>query len=69
MPDIVNPQITGAVKARCSKCDREVEYYNTFLSPENEESVVCSECQERKEKGFNAARDFRRQARSGYIPR
>jgi DNA-directed RNA polymerase subunit RPC12/RpoP len=69
MSDIVNPQITDAVTVRCTKCDREVEHYNTFLSPENEQSVVCSECQERKEKGFNAARDFRRQARSGYIPR
>ena len=69
MPDIVNPQITDAVTVRCSKCDREVEYYNTFLSPENVEAVVCSECLERKEKGFNAHRDFRRQARSGYIPR
>jgi hypothetical protein len=68
MPDTVNPQITDAV-ARCSKCDRELEHYNTFLAPDGEERVVCSECQERKEKGFNAHRDFRRQARSGYIPR
>lgn len=68
MPDIVNPQITDAV-TRCSRCDREVEHYNVFLSPEGEQKAVCSECQARKEKGFNAHRDFRRQARSGYIPR
>ncbi|MEZ5306229.1 MAG: hypothetical protein R2684_03690 [Pyrinomonadaceae bacterium] len=54
---------------RCSECDREVEYYNTFLSPTNQETHVCWECEMRDEKGFNARRDFRRQARSGIIPR
>jgi hypothetical protein len=54
---------------RCSECDREVDHYYTFVSPTNEESHVCWECQMREEKGFNAKRSFRRQARSGYIPR
>jgi hypothetical protein len=69
MIETIDPKSTDKPTVRCSKCDREVEHYNTFLSPENEGQAVCSECQERKEKGFNAARDFRRQARSGYIPR
>ncbi len=54
---------------RCSECDNEVEHYFTFLSPTNRETNVCWECQMREEKGFNAKKDFRRQARSGYIPR
>lgn len=55
--------------ARCSKCDREMKHFNTFLSPTDEESVVCWECLAREEKGFNAKRDFRRAARTGVIPR
>ena len=55
--------------ARCSQCDREMDHYNTFLSPENVETVVCWECLERKEKGFNAKRDFRRDSRFGVIQR
>lgn len=54
---------------RCSECDREVVYFNTFLSPTNIESTVCWQCLARKEKGFNAKRDFRRVSRSGVIPR
>lgn len=54
---------------RCSKCDREMDHYNTFLSPTNEEIVVCWQCLAREEKGFNAKRDFRRTARSGVIVR
>jgi hypothetical protein len=45
---------------RCTECDREVEHYNTFVAPTNETSVVCWECLQRQEKGFNAKRDFRR---------
>lgn len=55
--------------ARCSKCDREMDHYNTFLTPTNEEIVVCWECLSRKEKGFNTDRDFRRDSRRGVIPR
>lgn len=69
MIESTDPKMTEKPSVRCSRCDREVEHYNMFLSPENEESAVCSQCLERKEKGFNAHRDFRRQARSGYIPR
>ncbi|MEQ1606021.1 MAG: hypothetical protein ABL999_14250 [Pyrinomonadaceae bacterium] len=54
---------------RCSECDREVKYYNTFLSPTNEERTVCWECLSREEKGFNASRGFHRSSRSGVIPR
>ena len=55
--------------ARCAECDREMDHYNVFLSPTNEEKVVCWECLEREEKGFNAKRGFRREARYGDIPR
>lgn len=54
---------------RCSECDREMEHYNIFISPTNEERVVCWECLEREEKGFNTKRGFRRGARGGNIPR
>lgn len=54
---------------RCAECDREVTYYNTFLSPTNEKRIVCWQCLEREEKGFNAKRDFRRGSRYGMIPR
>lgn len=54
---------------RCEVCDREMEHYNTFLSPDNQQRQICWECLAREEKGFNAKRDFRRGARSGYIPR
>ena len=69
MIESIDPKVTEKPVTRCSRCDREVEYYNTFLMPDNEPRVLCAECLERMEKGFNAARDFRRQARSGYIPR
>lgn len=55
--------------AICAECDRETNNYNTFLSSTNETRVVCWECLAREEKGFNAKRDFRRDARSGVIPR
>lgn len=69
MIESIDPKTTEKPLTRCAWCDREVERYNVFVSPENVESAVCAECLERKEKGFNAQRDFRRQARSGYIPR
>ncbi len=42
---------------RCSECDREMEHYNIFLSPTNEEKVICWECWDVKKKAFlrNAA--------------
>jgi hypothetical protein len=55
--------------AVCAECDREADHYNTFLSSISEPRVVCWECTSREEKGFNAKRDFRRDARSGVIPR
>ncbi|MBV9217234.1 MAG: hypothetical protein JO053_13780 [Acidobacteria bacterium] len=55
--------------ARCTECDREVDHYNTFISPDNEPYVVCWECLERSEKGFFAKRDFARTSRRGVIPR
>lgn len=55
--------------ARCSECDREMKHYNVFISPTNDEKVICWECLGREEKGFNAKRGFRREARHGDIPR
>lgn len=55
--------------ARCDECDREMAHYNTFVSPTNVETVVCWQCLAREEKGFNSKRDFRRDSRSGVIPR
>ena len=69
MTETIDPKTSDKPPARCSECDREMDHYNTFLSPTNEERVICWECTEREEKGFNAKRDFRRDARSGIIPR
>jgi hypothetical protein len=69
MTDLTDPKNTDKPMMRCSECDRENEHYNTFLSPTNESTVVCWECRGRTERGFNAKRDFRREARSGVIPR
>ena len=55
--------------ARCVECDREMDHYVTFVSPTNEDRIVCWECLGREEKGFNAKRGFRREARHGDIPR
>jgi DNA-directed RNA polymerase subunit RPC12/RpoP len=54
---------------RCTECDREVEHYNTFLSPTNERRVVCWECRERADKRLNSKRTFYRSSRQGLIPR
>jgi len=69
MSDITDPKNTDKPVRRCSECDRETVHYNIFVMPDNDERVVCWECLERQEKGFNAKRDFRREARSGIIPR
>jgi predicted Fe-S protein YdhL (DUF1289 family) len=61
--DIDNPAV------RCTECDREMEHYNTFVMPDNEKRVVCWQCLQRQEKGFNAKRDFSRDSRRGVIPR
>lgn len=55
--------------ARCVECDSEVTHYNIFVTPMDEERVVCWECLARTEKGFNARRDFHRTSRQGVIPR
>ena len=65
----VDPKLIKQSKARCEECDREVDHYNTFVSPTNERTNVCWECLGRREKGFFAHRDFRRGARTGVIPR
>ncbi len=69
MIETTDPKNTNKKFERCSECDRVVDHYNTFLSPTNEERIICWECLEREEKGFNASRDYQRRARSGVIPR
>ena len=64
-----DPKLLDKIPRRCSVCDREMQHYNEFLEPGNVFRTVCWDCQAREEKGFNARRDFRRMARSGYIPR
>ena len=69
MIDSIDPKIGKKPLVRCSECDREVDHFNTFLSPTNETTVVCWECLQREEKGFNATRGFHRSSRTGVIPR
>ena len=69
MVEALDPKITDKEAVRCERCDREMEHYNTFISPTNERSNICWECLAREEKGFFAHRDFRRGARTGVIPR
>jgi hypothetical protein len=69
MIEEIDPKIIGRSPVRCEECDREMEHYNTFVTPSNERRNICWECLARQEKGFFAHRDFRRGARNGYIPR
>ena len=69
MIDSIDPKRTDKPVVRCTECDREVDHYNTFVSPTNETRAVCWRCLARQEKGFNAKSNFRREARSGFIPR
>ena len=64
-----DPKMMDKTAVRCAECDREMENYNTFVSPTNERRNVCWECLEREEKGFFAKRDFHRTSRRGVIPR
>ncbi len=69
MTDLTDPKNMDKPIVRCSECDREVDHYNTFVSPTDEKSEICWECLSRSEKGFNAARGFTRSSRGGTIPR
>jgi hypothetical protein len=69
MIETIDPKTMDKPTVVCSECDRETEHYNTFLSALNDMRIVCWECLGRDEKGFNAKRDFRRDSRSGVIPR
>ncbi|HUR98177.1 MAG TPA: hypothetical protein VMZ26_08960 [Pyrinomonadaceae bacterium] len=69
MIEAIDPKITDRVPVRCEECDREMDHYNTFVTPTNERLNVCWECQTRRDKGFFAHRGFHRGARNGNIPR
>lgn len=69
MTETIDTKETDKTPVRCAECDREMEHYNTFISPSNEIKNVCWECLQREEKGFFAKRDFRRSSRRGVIPR
>lgn len=65
----IDPKQMDKTPVRCAECDREMEHYNIFVSPTNEEKNVCWQCLQRDEKGFFARRNFNRRSRSGVIPR
>ncbi|HEY2847574.1 MAG TPA: hypothetical protein VGI80_07130 [Pyrinomonadaceae bacterium] len=69
MTQVANDGEAPLEPARCSECDREVTHYNTFLSPTDEQRVVCWECLGREEKGFFAKRGFQRDSRRGTVVR
>ena len=69
MTEAIDPKTIDKPAVRCVECDREMDHYNTFVTPSNERRNVCWQCLARQEKGFFAHRDFRRSARHGYIPR
>lgn len=69
MVEALDPKITDKPLARCEKCDRMMEHYNTFITPTNERRTICWQCLARDEKGFFARRNFQRGSRRGYIPR
>ena len=66
---ITQNNVEEKLPVRCAECDRIMEHYITFTSPTNEDRNVCWQCTDREEKGFNAKRGFRREARHGDIPR
>ncbi len=53
--------------ARCSECDRENTHYFSFILPSNEVKIVCWECQDREDKGFNMKRTWKRSSRQHSI--
>jgi len=50
-------------------CERRTSIFTKGAVNTGETRVICWQCLARAEKGFNAKRNFRREARSGYIPR
>lgn len=69
MIDSIDPKVIDRPEVRCDECDRMVTNYNVFFSATNEQRNVCWECLSRREKNFNAKRNFRRGSRFGFIPR
>lgn len=67
--DSFDPKTNEKPPKRCYECDRVMEHYNEWLLPTNEMRVVCWECTQRTDKGFNTRRGFRRSSRNGVIPR
>ena len=68
MIESIDPKVTGKPTVRCSKCDREVDHYNSFLDADNRVVIVCWECMQREEKGFFQKREFFRRSRLGKLP-
>ena len=65
MIEEIDPKTIDRSPVRCEECDREMDHYNTFVSPTNERRNVCWQCLQRQEKGFFAHRSFSRGARTG----
>jgi hypothetical protein len=69
MTESIDPKVTERPLARCTECDRETEHWNEYVLPPNDRRIMCWECVQRMEKNFFAKRTFRRESRSGIIPR
>ena len=67
MINLTENNVLDKQPARCVECDRIMDHYITFTSPTNEEQVVCWNCYDRAEKGFNTKRDWKRSARQKQI--
>lgn len=63
MPEITANKAEPKPLARCSECDRETVHYFGFVQPTNEVKVVCWECQDREDKGYNMKPSFKRKHR------
>ncbi len=49
--------------ARCTECDNVRTHYFSFVLPSNEVKIVCWECQDREDKGYNMKPSFKRNRR------
>ena len=66
--DITSEEVIGnnAVlkpAARCTECDNVITHYFSFVLPTNEVKIVCWECQDREDKGYNMKPSFKRDHR------
>jgi hypothetical protein len=63
MPEIIANNAESKPLARCTECDRETTHYFSFVLPTNEVKIVCWECQDREDKGYNMKPAWKRDRR------